>query len=98
MKDLKKILFALLDIACFVLPVVSGTLHFSETGDRSWLLWMCMVLMLEWTIYLSKRNVERKTREADTWKWLYEGKCEEVLAVIKEAEELREKVSWGNEE
>lgn len=98
MKKIKKILYELLDIACFVLPVVSGALHFSETGDWCWILWTCLVLALEWLIYLYQRLVERKTREADTWRWLYEGKCEEVLTVIKQAEALREKVSWGNEE
>lgn len=99
MKDKRKKqkFLGVMDVLAAAIVIAAGIMDFATTGDRDWICWAVIVILLYLRVWMTKDALRRTEAEAETWRVLYQKTSNQVLDLAWENEQMRVKHTGEDE-
>ena len=99
MKDKQKKQKALgvMDVLAVAIVIAAGIMNFATTGDRDWICWVIVVILLYLRVWMVLDALRREKDMSKTWRVLYEKASNQVLDLAWENEQMRVKHTGEDE-
>lgn len=78
----------IMDTIAAVLTTYCAIIYFLDTGDWRWICFWLIAISLETRCWVLQKCAEKSKKETDFFRGLYNGKCSEVIALIKQIEDI----------
>lgn len=80
-----------MDVLAAAIVIAAGIMNFATTGDRDWICWVIVVILLYLRVWMALDALRRTEAEAETWRVLYQKTSNQVLDLAWENEQMRAK-------
>lgn len=80
-----------MDVLAAAIVIAAGIMNFATTGDRDWICWVIVVILLYLRVWMALDALRRTEAEAETWRVLYQKTSNQVLDLAWENERMRVK-------
>ena len=96
-KQKKQKVIGVMDVLAVAIVIAAGIKNFATTGDRDWICWVIVVILLYLRVWMALDALRRTEAEAETWRVLYQKSSNQVLDLAWENEQMRVKHTGEDE-